>query len=440
MAGLDTRGFADGAIRGFGLVDAYYDKEEDRARRDAMDTKEDERYERTASRQDKAFELQKTNADRNYGLNVRQADYSEKNAERNYGLNVRKADYLEKNADRNYGLNVAQLENTKANQAWQRGRTERQDSIAAEDRQRTIDFQDIQQGWQNLVLGVESTEKEKALYQKYPNYNPERFLDPQVSSSIDYIVQAASQVTNDDELFQLINTPDFKSAFGAAHKDQLNKGDGDEKTPAMFVPMVGEDGRKGFGIDLSIKGKDGKYNAPLTNNRSADPNDTVKFIPLDQAIAQIREMSQLNEMAKKAKRIKEVGVQKGLIGKPEKGSFDEIKLTTYDEFGNKNGEEIAGILDQERGVIKPYNNQPSSSSASTEDATAILNQADQYASEQVSKQAGLLTSDGRDFAQFGGDRNKAYQFYRNQYLKDAGVIQPQSASLAETLEAKFGKR
>ncbi len=427
MAGLDTRGFVDGAVRGFGLVDAYYDKEEDRARRDAMDAKEDERYERTAARQDEAFQLQKTNADRNYGLNVKQFDLSEKNA------------------DRNYGLNAAQFENTKANQAWQRGRAANQDAIAAQERQRKRDLEEIQAGWNDILNGVEPTEKTLKLFDKYPSYNPTRYLDPTVSNSIDTLTAAGSQAQSDDDLLSIINSPNVIESFNNVYQDQINKGDGKNKRASMVVPVVGDNGEKAVGIDLSVEGEDGKtYNAPITTNRTSKTDDTVKAIPLKDVINQVSEMSQLNQIVKnlpqeQKARLLQIAQSKGLAPKQPVSDYQLVTSPEY-EFGQKTGESPSGRFDKKTGEYTPFSRQESTAAPSNEDTAVILDQADRYASDQVSKQAGLLTSDGRDFAQFGGDRNKAYQFYRNQYLKDAGVIQPQSASLVETLEARFGKR
>lgn len=64
-----------------------------------------------------------------------------------------------------------------------------------------------------------------------------------------------------------------------------------------------------------------------------------------------------------------------------------------------------------------------------------LFKAEEYADKVISEKSGLLSTDATDFAQFGGSRERARQYYIQEYLG-----QKSSANPVDVLKSRFGER
>lgn len=305
---LDTRGLVDGAVRGFGLVDAYYDKEEDRKRRDTMDQEQRD----FRGQQQENWQAGQDESARRYTLED--------------GYRKSQADQNQKNVDRAYSLQSAQLKNSQENQAWQRARTNKEDARVTAEREKQQDLADIQMAYSDALQGVELSDKSLALMEKYPNYNIAKYLNPEVSQSIDFFEQGAATIKNDDDLISFVNTPQARKAFGAMYADQIGKGDGKNKAVEAFVPII-QEGKKYIAVHLGVDGEDGKrYTAPITHNRTSQPDDNVKLIPVEMIQQQIQEMAGINGALKNMKpaaksRLTQTMISKGWLAKPDAGEW-----------------------------------------------------------------------------------------------------------------------
>ncbi len=323
MAGLDTRGLIDGAMRGFEFVDRYYDKEEDRARRDKMDAKEEERYQKRLE-----------NDARDHGLRLRQVESSEKNADRSYELN-------KTHADRSYGLSLGAQKNAENHRAWQRGRQAEQDKLDAEERQRQKDMEFMRQANIDVANGIEPTKEQKALFGKYPMYNPLRYADPSLRQALDYVEREGANIASDDDLISFANNPNTLKAASVALREQLDKpNDGLKREISQIIP-VEHNGKRYLSIGMTVTGKDGKpYNAPVTNKRSSDPDDTVKLIPVEQFIGSFQDMVAMKNVTgmmspESLKKLEAANVQRGLSAAPDRGEWKSAGDGTI--FNNKDG-------------------------------------------------------------------------------------------------------
>ena len=84
MPKLDTRGFMDGAMQGFEMMDRYYDRKDDNKRRDQL-----------------------------LSLKQAQAQREQQAHDFNYGGNGKKG-YLQKKADQDFSLNEARIDNQRS--------------------------------------------------------------------------------------------------------------------------------------------------------------------------------------------------------------------------------------------------------------------------------------------------------------------------------------
>ncbi|MGY8872237.1 MAG: hypothetical protein ACKVJE_17510 [Pseudomonadales bacterium] len=317
MAVLDTRGLVDGAIKGFGLVDSYYDKEEDRDRRDELD-KKNESYQ--AQQQDNWQASQDENK-RRYGLEDAYREKKDAKTQENFKSTL--------------GLQSARLKSQKDDLAWRRNRTNREDARVAADREKQQDLANIQMAYSDALQGVELSEESLALMEKYPNYNIAKYLNPKVSASIDYFEQGAANIKSDDDLVRFVNSEPAKQAFSSIYASQIGKGDGKNKAVEAFMPITGNskeypgtvDGKKYIAVHIGEDGEDGqRYSAPVTHNRSSNPEDKVKLIPLETIQQQIQEMAGINgalkNMDAKAKdRLTSTMISKGWLAKPDAGEW-----------------------------------------------------------------------------------------------------------------------
>lgn len=106
----------------------------------------------------------------------------------------------------------------------------------------------------------------------------------------------------------------------------------------------------------------------------------------------------------------------------------EMQTPETQERANQIRTEIDTLLGFKAGDLPEAGPQPIS--------PQMMQQAEAYANDKVDRKAGLLSSDATDFAQFGGDREKARKFYIDEYLVTAGAKQ----SPMSVLEKQFGKR
>ncbi|WP_299202594.1 hypothetical protein [uncultured Amphritea sp.] len=265
MAGLDTRGMADGFYRGYGFVDGIYRRDRAEERQGVLDA-ENRDY------RQKSYELQD-----------RQSERADKQLE----MTAQAREQAQKNADRTYELQQD------ANQfSKNRYYTDRKDQKSKEDEQK--DLKKITIAYQRLSSGAHLNEQDMALFEQYPSLSPLNFLDPKTSSSIKYMADNIKSGTlkTDKDILRFANSPQSLDAFNAIYGRQINKGDGGSKRIVNVYPGS-KPGMLAF--ELEITKEDGtKYTAPMTANRGTTDDDQVKEVNIGDVSKQLYGFNTLN--------------------------------------------------------------------------------------------------------------------------------------------------
>ncbi|EOQ1429401.1 hypothetical protein AX128_RS16555 [Escherichia coli] len=283
-------GFAQGLLAGFSTVDQAMTRRKELGLREAQLAQQQKNNERDFEFAQSQFEHRKENDQRTYDLNVR-------NADREYALKEREHKAAQNYRNASLGLSQQRLQLEKYNQR----RLEYNDMIAHS-----------QPLMEALGKAIEAGDQEAAtrLFGQLPKGHPLILM-----SNEGYAAKAGQAVINLQKIFgdkpdmaiDSLNTPENLDVLSGvfAPELQLRIGMPDstgEKTIkeariGSIVPAQ-QEGYVLIGLDLTYS--DGSTaHKPVTEYGSAHPDDqTVLAIPVDKAIAQVRDRSKFAEISK----------------------------------------------------------------------------------------------------------------------------------------------
>ncbi|EGK3327296.1 hypothetical protein IOS66_003470 [Escherichia coli] len=283
-------GFAQGVLAGFSTVDQAMTRRKELGLREAQLAQQQKNNERDFEFAQSQFEHRKENDQRTYDLNVR-------NADREYALKEREHKAAQNYRNASLGLSQQRLQLEKYNQR----RIEYNDMIAHS-----------QPLMEALGKAIEAGDQEAAtrLFGQLPKGHPLILM-----SNEGYAAKAGQAVINLQKIFgdkpdmaiDSLNTPENLDMLSGVFAPELQQRIGmpdstGEKTIkeariGSIVPAQ-QEGYVLIGLDLTYS--DGSTaHKPVTEYGSAHPDDqTVLAIPVDKAIAQVRDRSKFAEISK----------------------------------------------------------------------------------------------------------------------------------------------
>ncbi|ENK1416429.1 hypothetical protein AB2121_002469 [Escherichia coli] len=283
-------GFAQGLLAGFSTVDQAMTCRKELGLREAQLAQQQKNNERDFEFAQSQFEHRKENDQRTYDLNVR-------NADREYALKEREHKAAQNYRNASLGLSQQRLQLEKYNQR----RLEYNDMIAHS-----------QPLMEALGKAIEAGDQEAAtrLFGQLPKGHPLILM-----SNEGYAAKAGQAVINLQKIFgdkpdmaiDSLNTPENLDVLSGVFAPELQQRIGmpdstGEKTIkeariGSIVPAQ-QEGYVLIGLDLTYS--DGSTaHKPVTEYGSAHPDDqTVLAIPVDKAIAQVRDRSKFAEISK----------------------------------------------------------------------------------------------------------------------------------------------
>ncbi|HFO6117944.1 TPA: hypothetical protein ACHKTE_003752 [Escherichia coli] len=283
-------GFAQGLLAGFSTVDQAMTRRKELGLREAQLAQQQKNNERDFEFAQSQFEHRKENDQRTYDLNVR-------NADREYALKEREHKAAQNYRNASLGLSQQRLQLEKYNQR----RLEYNDMIAHS-----------QPLMEALGKAIEAGDQEAAtrLFGQLPKGHPLILM-----SNEGYAAKAGQAVINLQKIFDdkpdmaidSLNTPENLDVLSGVFAPELQQRIGmpdstGEKTIkeariGSIVPAQ-QEGYVLIGLDLTYS--DGSTaHKPVTEYGSAHPDDqTVLAIPVDKAIAQVRDRSKFAEISK----------------------------------------------------------------------------------------------------------------------------------------------
>lgn len=283
-------GFAQGLLAGFSTVDQAMTRRKELGLREAQLAQQQKNNERDFEFAQSQFEHRKENDQRTYDLNV-------KNADREYALKEREHAAAQNYRNASLGISQQRLQLEKYNQR----RLEYNDMIAHSQPLMTALGKAIDAGDQEAAMRI---------YGQLPKGHPLTLM-----SSEGYAAKAGQAVNNLQKIFDdkpdraiaSLNTPESLDALSGVFAPELQQRIGmpdstgkktiKEARIGSIVPAQ-QEGYVLIGLDLTYS--DGSTaHKPVTEYGSAHPDDqTVLAIPVDKAIAQVRDRSKFAEISK----------------------------------------------------------------------------------------------------------------------------------------------
>lgn len=287
---MSVSGLAEGFLAGFNTMDRYQ-----------RGLQEDARQERELGLRDAMVKQNKEDSDRNFSL--RQASFehdrertktANEQWQQEFGLRQKEADGMQ--AYRNANLGLAQAAEGRARQEyeWQVKDREKQEY-------QRENLPIIQSGWQAVVEGKDPGEKFWGVVrdQRAGSFNPERYLKKDFADAGEVVVKHGGKLMrmaqegkldpNTPEGHALINDGKFIKSLDTLYQDEVRKGVGDIDPESgktitdkqLNNIMITPDGR-GVVLGVEVTYDDGsKAVRPVTNNRTAAPDDHPKVIPIN---------------------------------------------------------------------------------------------------------------------------------------------------------------
>ncbi|HDD9626343.1 TPA: hypothetical protein ACHWCP_RS18570 [Escherichia coli] len=283
-------GFAQGLLAGFSTVDQAMTRRKELGLREAQLARQQKNNERDFEFAQSQFEHRKENDQRTYDLNVR-------NADREYALKEREHKAAQNYRNASLGMEQQRLQLQKYNQR----RLESNDMLARD-----------QPVMAALGKAVDAGDRDAAmrLYGQLSEGNPLRLM-----ANDGYAAKAGQAVNNLQKIFDdkpdraiaSLNTPENLDVLSGVFAPELQQRIGmpdstGEKTIkeariGSIVPAQ-QEGYVLIGLDLTYS--DGSTaHKPVTEYGSAHPDDqTVLAIPVDKAVALVRDRSKFAEISK----------------------------------------------------------------------------------------------------------------------------------------------
>ncbi|EFA0902619.1 hypothetical protein KP862_RS24030 [Escherichia coli] len=283
-------GFAQGLLAGFSTVDQAMTRRKELGLREAQLAQQQKNNERDFEFAQSQFEHRKENDQRTYDLNV-------KNADREYALKEREHAAAQNYRNASLGISQQRLQLEKYNQR----RLEYNDMIAHSQPLMTALGKAIDAGDQEAAMRI---------YGQLPKGHPLTLM-----SSEGYAAKAGQAVNNLQKIFDdkpdraiaSLNTPESLDALSGVFAPELQQRIGmpdstgkktiKEARIGSIVPAQ-QEGYVLIGLDLTYS--DGSTaHKPVTEYGSAHPDDqNVLAIPVDKAIALVRDRSKFAEISK----------------------------------------------------------------------------------------------------------------------------------------------
>ncbi|EFB7689328.1 hypothetical protein CXS07_005419 [Escherichia coli] len=283
-------GFAQGLLAGFSTVDQAMTRRKELGLREAQLAQQQKNNERDFEFAQSQFEHRKENDQRTYDLNV-------KNADREYALKEREHAAAQNYRNASLGISQQRLQLEKYNQR----RLEYNDMIAHSQPLMTALGKAIDAGDQEAAMRI---------YGQLPKGHPLTLM-----SSEGYAAKAGQAVNNLQKIFDdkpdraiaSLNTPESLDALSGVFAPELQQRIGmpdstgkktiKEARIGSIVPAQ-QEGYVLIGLDLTYS--DGSTaHKPVTEYGSAHPDDqTVLAVPVDKAIALVRDRSKFAEISK----------------------------------------------------------------------------------------------------------------------------------------------
>ncbi|EEU2311386.1 hypothetical protein E3Y53_005309 [Escherichia coli] len=283
-------GFAQGLLAGFSTVDQAMTRRKELGLREAQLAQQQKNNERDFEFAQSQFEHRKENDQRTYDLNVR-------NADREYALKEREHKAAQNYRNASLGLSQQRLQLEKYNQ-------------------RRLEYNDMLARDQSVMVAlgkaIDAGDHDAAsrLFGKLSDANPIKII-----STEGYAAKAGQAVNNLQKIFDdkpdraidSLNTPENLDVFSGVFAPELQQRIGmpdstGEKTIkeariGSIVPAQ-QEGYVLIGLDLTYS--DGSTaHKPVTEYGSAHPDDqNVLAIPVDKAIALVRDRSKFAEISK----------------------------------------------------------------------------------------------------------------------------------------------
>ncbi|EES0139117.1 hypothetical protein RNM58_002549 [Escherichia coli] len=283
-------GFAQGLLAGFSTVDQAMTRRKELGLREAQLAQQQKNNERD-------FEFAQSQFEHNKDVDQRNFDYRAKVDDRNYALQEREFTANQNYRNASLGMEQQRLQLQKYNQR----RLEYNDMIAHSQPLMTALGKAIDAGDQEAAMRI---------YGQLPKGHPLTLM-----SSEGYAAKAGQAVNNLQKIFDdkpdrataSLNTPESLDAlsvvFGPELQQRIGMPDSTGKKTikeariGSIVPAQ-QEGYVLIGLDLTYS--DGSTaHKPVTEYGSAHPDDqTVLAIPVDKAIAQVRDRSKFAEISK----------------------------------------------------------------------------------------------------------------------------------------------
>ncbi|HDX8434518.1 TPA: hypothetical protein RQN11_000003 [Aeromonas dhakensis] len=287
---MSVSGLAEGFLAGFNTMDRYQ-----------RGQKEDERQERELGLRDAMVKQGIEDSNRNYSL--RQAEFDnaveqQKTAKEQWGqefdLKKKEVDSLRSYRDANLGFAQAAEGRARQEYEWQVKDREKQEY-------QRENLPIIQSGWQAVAEGKDPGEKFWGVVRdpRAGSFNPERYLKKDFADSGEVVVKHGGKLMrmaqegkldpNTPEGHALINDGKFIKSLDTIYQDEVRKGVGDIDPESgktitgkqLNNIMITPDGR-GVVLGVEVTYDDGsKAVRPVTNNRTAAPDDHPKVIPIN---------------------------------------------------------------------------------------------------------------------------------------------------------------
>lgn len=258
MAGLDTRGLADGFLQGFSVMDRHQ-------RGQAADRRADEQmalHRRNA-------EYQRKHGDRQFGLQQQQLEHNVSHADRQFGLQEQQFEHNVGQADRQFGLQQQRLGIEQSRHAAEQRRLDQK-------RQDEQDEQWISSAYALISEGQieQLTPEHYAAFERKPWMSPAHLSRPEIGQAV-AVGESVLDVNSPSDL----NQPEALDALNVMFGPEINQGEGGSKRIVRALPAPTPEHMV---FELEVTRPDGStYLAPMTEGRGTEDDAAVKEVPVE---------------------------------------------------------------------------------------------------------------------------------------------------------------
>ncbi|MEZ8965478.1 hypothetical protein AB6E53_02205 [Vibrio breoganii] len=295
MSGLDTRGFMDGALRGFSVMERHQQNKKQNERRDRLEAQNDYRYREGISHRDERTALE----DERYQGEIDYRTETDEENKRRWQLEFDRNKEKDALAVKEHNLRVKNL--------GLRNETEKVKAKTAFIQENTPI---IDNAW---AVYAETGKIDPILENEYVKggvYDPRRYTTEFISNAEKLGTKMQGVMSGEVDS----NDSEFHSLMSSMYEGNLNKSVGQKdltgKTIARneiahinFVEDVDpkmKGNQSGIVVGVISHYEDGTKSEkpkPITQNRSTDKNDKVMVIPIENAMADIQTQLKLSRLA-----------------------------------------------------------------------------------------------------------------------------------------------